>query len=94
MIQTRGIEQMSEAMTEMDKITQQNAANSEESSSASGYINQPRVSAVPHMHQAETAGRGLQPRPAHHGSIKTDSYDLSLMHMAQRHPGFSKSPAV
>ena len=33
--QTRGIEQMSEAMTEMDKITQQNAANSEETSSAS-----------------------------------------------------------
>ncbi|RLC09960.1 MAG: hypothetical protein DRI57_21160 [Deltaproteobacteria bacterium] len=38
------------------------------------------------MHQAETAGRGCKPRPAHHGSIKTDSYDLSLMHMGSHPP--------
>ena len=37
-----------------------------------------------------TAGRGLQPRPAHHGSIKTDSYDLSLMHMGYIPPLFEK----
>ncbi len=33
--QTRGIKQMGQVVTEMDKITQQNAANSEETSSAS-----------------------------------------------------------
>src|SRR5208283_5776594 len=32
--QSRGIGQVNKALTEMDKVTQQNAANSEESSSA------------------------------------------------------------
>ena len=37
--QSQGIEQVNTAVTEMDKVTQQNAANSEESASASEEMN-------------------------------------------------------
>lgn len=89
--QAKGIEQINRAVAEMDKVTQQNAANAEESASASEELSAQSQQMMDYVHQLTTLVGGT----AASGSLHSGTRSRTISHSSrlikpQIHKSFPK----